>query len=99
MASSPGSRTAGFIASPPAVSKPCGLPFASIVSTFPALSGKPKLHETSSLMSIPGEELHIHRRQGCQRFGRRRRSQRGGGEKDDVPVHAPVIRPSQLRRI
>ena len=59
MASLPGSRTAGFIASPPAVSKPCGLPFASVVSTFPAPSGKPKLHETSALMSIPGEELHI----------------------------------------
>src|SRR3954470_4531895 len=58
MASLPGSRTAGFIASPPAVSKPCGLPFASVVSTFPAPSGKPKLHETSPLMSIPGEELH-----------------------------------------
>src|SRR3954447_18668519 len=58
MASLPGSRTAGFIASPPAVSKPCGLPFASVVSTFPAPSGKPRLHETSALMSIPGEELH-----------------------------------------
>src|SRR3954469_12588548 len=59
MASLPGSRTAGFIASLPAVSKPCGLPFASVVSTFPAPSGKPKLHETSPLMSIPGEELHM----------------------------------------
>src|SRR3954451_1157530 len=58
MASLPGSRTAGFIASPPAVSKPCGLPFASVVSTFPVPSGKPKLHETSAVMSIPGEELH-----------------------------------------
>src|SRR5689334_16495240 len=59
MALLPGSRTAGFIASPPAVSKPCGPPFASVVSTFPVPSGKPKLHETSALMSIPGEELHI----------------------------------------
>src|SRR3954468_14372992 len=59
MASSPGSRTAGFIASPPAVSRPCGPPFASVVSTFPAPSGKPKPHETSALMSIPGKELHI----------------------------------------
>src|SRR4051812_28322382 len=59
MASSPGSRTLGFIASPPAVSRPCGLPFASVVSTFPAPSGRPKPHETSALMSIPGEELHI----------------------------------------
>src|SRR3954468_9849401 len=58
MASSPGSRTAGFIASPPAVSRPCGPPFASVVSTFPAPSGKPKPHETSALMSIPGKELH-----------------------------------------
>src|SRR5690242_21193813 len=58
MALLPGSRTAGFIASPPAVPKPCGLPFASVVSTFPVPSGKPKLHETSALMSIPGEELH-----------------------------------------
>src|SRR3954465_4853823 len=58
MASSPGSRTLGFIASPPAVSRPCGLPFASVVSTFPAPSGKPKPHETSALMSIPGKELH-----------------------------------------
>src|SRR4051794_40172566 len=58
MASSPGSRTLGFIASPPAVSRPCGLPFASVVSTFPAPSGRPKPHETSALMSIPGEELH-----------------------------------------
>src|SRR4051812_33830387 len=59
MASSPGSRTAGFIASPPAVSRPCGPPFASVVSTFPAPSGKPKPHETSALMSIPGKELHM----------------------------------------
>src|ERR671916_1619301 len=58
MASSQGSRTLGFIASPPAVSRPCGLPFASVVSTFPAPSGRPKPHETSALMSIPGEELH-----------------------------------------
>src|SRR5690349_7203516 len=58
MASLPGSRTAGFIASPPAVSQPCGPPFASVVSTFPAPSGKPKPHETSALMSIPGKELH-----------------------------------------
>src|SRR3954453_20507539 len=62
MASLPGSRTAGFIASPPAVSRPCGLPFASVVSTFPAPSGKPKPHETSALMSIPGEELHNRRK-------------------------------------
>jgi hypothetical protein len=34
------------------------MPFASVVSTFPAPSGKPKPHETSALMSIPGEELH-----------------------------------------
>src|SRR3954470_3369380 len=61
MASSPGSRTLGFIASPPAVSRPCGLPFASVVSTFPAPSGRPKPHETSALMSIPGEELHTER--------------------------------------
>src|SRR3954465_13365155 len=59
MASSPGSRTLGFIASPPAVSRPCGLPFASVISTFPAPSGRPKPHETSALMSIPGEELYI----------------------------------------
>src|SRR3954462_5733634 len=58
MASSPGSRTAGFIASPPAVSRPCGPPFASVVSTFPAPSGKPKPHETTALMSFPGKELH-----------------------------------------
>jgi hypothetical protein len=37
------------------------MPFASVVSTFPAPSGKPKPHETSALMSIPGEELHIGR--------------------------------------
>jgi hypothetical protein len=34
------------------------MPFASVVSTFPVPSGKPKPHETSALMSIPGEELH-----------------------------------------
>ena len=34
------------------------MPFASVVSTFRVRSGKPKLHETSALMSIPGEELH-----------------------------------------
>jgi hypothetical protein len=34
------------------------MPFASVVSTFPAPSGRPKPHETSALMSFPGEELH-----------------------------------------
>jgi hypothetical protein len=34
------------------------MPFASVVSTFPAPSGRPKPHETSALMSIPGEEWH-----------------------------------------
>src|SRR3954447_13235055 len=72
MASSPGSRTAGFIASPPAVSRPCGPPFASVVSTFPAPSGKPKPHETSALMSIPGKELHrAHKSDGCRERSKR----------------------------
>jgi len=38
------------------------MPFASVVSTFPAPSGKPKPHETSALMSFPGKELHNVRR-------------------------------------
>src|SRR5918995_4991971 len=57
MASSPGSRTVGSIASPPAVSRPCrSLPSYRLSQRLP---GCPSRIETSALMSIPGEELHI----------------------------------------
>src|SRR5512134_2200739 len=61
MVSSPGSRTAGSTASPPAVSRPCGPQSASAEAIFLACSARFKPlspPETSAGMSIPGEELH-----------------------------------------